>query len=54
VNLENEGDLYSACSNSTYVVFVIVVVIALVIMQQSTLALPISSTLAYYHTQDNQ
>ena len=33
---------------------VIVLVIALVITHQSTLALPISSTFAYYHTQDSQ
>jgi hypothetical protein len=50
---ENEGNLYSACSNFTNVVLVIFLVIAFVITHQSSLALPISSILAYYHTQDN-
>ena len=54
MDLENACYLYSACSNLTDVVQVSVLVIALVIMHQSTLAVSISSTLAYYHTQDNR
>ena len=36
VNLESEGNLYSACSNQSYVVPGIILVIALVITHQST------------------
>jgi hypothetical protein len=46
-------DLYSACSNHTNVVSVIVLVIAWKITHRSTLAVPISSTLAYNPTPDN-
>jgi hypothetical protein len=54
VNLENDYDLYSACSNPT-------IVESLYwpggwsanITHKSTFALPISSTLAYYCTQNN-
>ena len=48
VDLENEGYRYSACSNPLNVVWMIVLVITLVIKHQTTLALPISSTLANY------
>ena len=53
VHLKNACYLYSACSNPINVVLVIVIVIDLVITHRSTLAVPISSTLAYNHTPDN-
>ena len=53
VNRENEGVHYSACSNSTSPVSVIVLVIFSAITHQSTMALPISKTLACYYTQDD-
>ena len=49
VNLENDGDLYSACSNPTIVEFNAVLLarrLSADITHQSTLALLISSTLA--------
>ena len=49
VHLKNAHYLNSACSNPTNAVLVL----AWVITNRSTLAVPISSTLAYNHTQDN-
>ena len=49
LHLKNVNYLYSACSNPTDVVKVIV----LVITHRSNLAVPRSSILVYNHTQDN-
>ena len=53
LHLKNVYYLYSASLNPTDVVQVIVLVIACVITHRSNLAVPISSTLAYNHIQEN-
>ena len=53
LHLKNVYYLYNASSNPTNVVRVIVLEIAWVITHRSNLAVPISSILAYNHTQDN-
>jgi hypothetical protein len=49
VNFENEGDIYSACSNLTCVVLVIV----LVLTHKLTLTFQISSSLVNNYIQEN-